>query len=311
MGEVLHAIRVFFEQLASVGWGALGLADLAHVLKTFCVSRAWWNTIGAAYPEPRPTWRSIYGAYVSGVGVNAIVPARGGDAVRLYLAHRAIPGAAYTTLASTLLVMTIFDSTMALLVFAYALTLGVLPGVGILANLPGFEFGWFLEHGAFALVLLFALAIVGVVGFFWLRLRIADFKQRVRQGLAVLDDRERYLRTVAAWQAGDWLLRFVAIWFFLGAFGIEQSVRNVLLVQVTQSLATLVPISPGGIGTEQAFIVFVFEGTVARSALLAFSVGMKLTLTAVNAVVGFTALFLILGHVRWRDVVGQKPAPEG
>jgi uncharacterized membrane protein YbhN (UPF0104 family) len=310
VGEVFHAIRVFFEQLTSVGWGALGLAVLAHLLKTFCVSRAWWNTIGAAYPATRPPWRSIYGAYVSGVGVNAIVPARGGDAVRLFLAHRAIPGAAYTTLASTLLVMTIFDSTMALLVFAYALTLGVLPGPRTLADLPGFEFGWFLAHGGFSLALLLALTIVAVVGFFWLRLHVDDFKKRVREGLAVLSDRKRYLRTVAAWQAGDWLLRFVAIWFFLGAFGIDQTVRNVLLVQVTQSLATLVPVSPGGIGTEQAFIVYVFKGTVGRSALLAFSVGMKLTLTTVNAVVGFTALFLILGHVRWRDVVGQRPAPE-
>ena len=93
-------------------------------------------------------------------------------------------------------------------------------------------------------MLLLALAIVGIVGFFWLRLRIDDFKQRVRAGFAVLSDRRRYLRTVAAWQAGDWLLRLVAIWFFLGAFGIEQSLQNVLLVQVTQSLATLVPISP-------------------------------------------------------------------
>jgi len=311
VGEVLHAIRVFFEQLASVGWGALGLAVLAHVLKTFCVSRAWWNTICAAYPEQPPRWHSIYGAYVAGVGVNAVVPARGGDAIRLFLAHRAVPGAAYTTLVSTLLVMSIFDSTMALLVFAYALTLGVLPGVSVLANLPGFEFGWFLARGAFSLVLLLVLAIVGIVGFFWLRVRIDDFKQRVRTGFAVLSDRRRYLRTVAAWQAGDWLLRLVAIWFFLGAFGIEQSLQNVLLVQVTQSLATLVPVSPGGIGTEQAFIVYVFRGTVASSALLAFSVGMKLTLTTVNAIIGFTALFLILGHVRWRDVAGQKTAAEG
>ena len=50
---------------------------------------------------------------------------------------------------------------------------------------------------------------------------------------------------------------------------------------------------------------------MASSALLAFSVGMKLTLTTVNAIIGFTALFLILGHVRWRDVAGQKTAPEG
>jgi uncharacterized membrane protein YbhN (UPF0104 family) len=310
VGEVFHAIGVFFEQLASVEWGALGLAVVAHLLKTFCVSRAWWNTICAAYPQTPPRWRSIYGAYVSGVGVNAVVPARGGDAVRLFLAHRAIPGAAYTTLVSTLLVMTIFDSTMAILIFTYALTLGVLPGLSVLGNLPGFEFGWFLEHGAFSLVLLLTLTIVGVVGFFWLRLQIDDLKQRVRAGFAVLSDRRRYLRTVAAWQAGDWLLRLIAIWFFLGAFGIEQSIQNVLLVQVTQSLATLVPISPGGIGTEQAFIVYVFRGTVASSALLAFSVGMKLTLTTVNAIVGFTALFLMLGHVRWRDVGEQKTAPE-
>ena len=312
MGDVFHAIGVFFDTLASVGWQSLGLAVLAHLVKTCCTSRAWWNVLGAAYPENRPRWRTIHGSYVAGVGVNAIVPARGGDAVRLYLAHRAIPGAAYTTLASSLLVMTIFDSAAALLIFAYALTLGVLPGVATLGDLPGFEFGWFFSHGAFSLVLALALAILAFFGLFWIRCRIRDFKERVKQGLAVLSDRERYVRSVAAWQAGDWLLRFVAIWFFLAAFGIDQSIRNVLLVQVTQSLATLVPVSPGGIGTEQAFIVYVFRDTVvSRSRLLSYSVGMKVTLTVVNAVVGFTALFLMLGHVRWREVVGRgKPASE-
>ena len=312
MRDVFHAIGVFFDTLASVGWQSLGRAILAHHVQTSCTSRARWNVLGAAYPENRPRWRTIHGSYVAGVGVNAIVPARGGDAVRLYLAHRAIPGAAYTTLASSLLVMTIFDSAAALLIFAYALTLGVLPGVATLGNLPGFEFGWFFSHGAFSLVLALALAILAFFGFFWIRFRIRDFKARVKQGLAVLSDRARYMRSVAAWQAGDWLLRFVAIWFFLAAFGIDQSIRNVLLVQVTQSLATLVPVSPGGIGTEQAFIVYVFRDTVvSRSRLLSYSVGMKVTLTVVNAVVGFTALFLMLGHVRWREVVGRsKPASE-
>ena len=70
----------------------------------------------------------------------------------------------------------------------------------------------------------------------------------------------------------------------LDAFGIDQSLRNVLLVQASQSLATLVPVSPGGVGTEQAFLVYTLRGQAPRSALLAFSVGMKLTLTAVNVV---------------------------
>jgi len=311
VGEVIHAIRVFFEQLAAVHFGALGLAILAHVVKTTCTSRAWRNAIGAAYPEQPVPWRSIYAAYLSGVGVNAIVPARAGDAVRLYLAHRAVPGATYTTLASTLLVLSVFDSAMALLIFAYALTLGVLPGAGALGGLPGFDFGFFAANAEFSFVLVVVLTIFGVIGFFWLRLHVAEFKQRLRQGLAVMSDRTRYLREVALWQAGDWTLRFVAIWFFLDAFGIEQTIRNVLLVQVTQSLATFVPISPGGIGTEQAFIVFVFKGTgVARATLLAFSVGMKLTLIVTNIILGFTALFLTLGHTDWRSLTGKRTASE-
>jgi uncharacterized membrane protein YbhN (UPF0104 family) len=312
VGEVFHAIRVFFEQLAAVEFTALGLAILTHVVKTMCTSRAWRNAIAASYPDVEVPWRSIYAAYLSGVGVNAVIPARAGDAVRLYLTHRAVPGSTYTTLASTLLVLSFFDSAMAVLIFAYALTLGVLPGVGSLGSLPGFDFGFFAANPEFSLVLVAALLIFGAIGFLWLRLHLAEFKQRVRQGLAVMADRTRYLREVALWQAGDWTLRFVAIWFFLDAFGVEQSIRNVLLVQVTQSLATLVPISPGGIGTEQAFIVYVFNGTgIGRAALLAFSVGMKLTLIVTNVILGFTALFLTLGHLDWRSIAGRgKPQPE-
>ena len=312
MGEVFHAIRVFFEQLAAVEFVPLLLAICAHVVKTACTSRAWRNTIAAAYPEEPVPWRSIYGAYVSGVGVNALVPARGGDLLRLYLAHRAVHGAAYTTLASTLAVLAIFDSVAAGLLFLYALTLGVLPGLGLLPHLPGFDFGWVGRSPELSIVLALVLVIVAIFGGMWLRFRVHDLKERLLQGVVVLRDRRAYLRRVALWQAGDWTLRFVAIWFFLDAFGIEQSLRNVLLVQVTTSLASLEPVSPGGIGTEQAFIVFVFRDAVPRSALLAFSVGMRLTLTAVNVLVGFAALFLMLGHVRWRDVVGrERPAPEG
>ena len=311
MGEVLHAIGVFFEQLADVKFTALALAIVAHLLKTMCTSRAWRNTIAASYPEEPVRWVSIYASYLAGVGVNAIIPARGGDAVRLFLAHRAVPGSTYVTLASTLLVLSFFDMGMALLIFVYALTLGVLPAVGSLGKLPGFDFGFFAANPEFSFVLFVALVIFGVIGFFWVRLHIAEFKERVRQGFAVLRDKSRYLREVALWQAGDWLLRFVAIWFFLDAFGIEQSVRNVLLVQVTQSLATLVPISPGGIGTEQAFIVYVFNGTgIGRATLLAFSVGMKLTLIVTNVIIGFTALFLTLGHVDWRSLTGKSPAAD-
>jgi uncharacterized membrane protein YbhN (UPF0104 family) len=309
VGQVFDAIGAFFDGLTSVEFTALGLAMLTHVVKTMCTSRAWRNAIDASYREQEVRWPPIYAAYLSGVGVNALVPARAGDAVRLYLAHRAVPGATYITLGSTLIVLSFFDMAMALVIFAYALTLGVLPGIGTLGALRGFDFGFFVDNPEFSLVLLLVAVILGLVGLQWVRLHLAEFKVRVRQGFAVLQDRTEYLRRVVLWQAADWGLRFLAIWFFLDAFGVPQTLRNVLLVQVTQSLATLVPVSPGGIGTEQAFIVYVFSGTgIGSAALLAFSVGMKLTLITVNVALGFAALFLTLGHADWRSIAGKGKA---
>jgi uncharacterized membrane protein YbhN (UPF0104 family) len=302
---VLHAIRVFYDHLADVDLRPLAIALGLQVVKTMCTSRAWRNTIAAAYPDVKVRWRSIYAAYLSGVGVNAVIPARGGDVVRVYLAHRAVPMATYTTLASTYLVMSIFDSTMSLAVFGYALTLGVLPSIHSLPHLPSFDFSWLFAHRTVT-SLVIVLLIVGVTALaVWIHWRIGDFRERVGRAFRVLRPKTRYLRRVAFWQACDWALRFGVIWFFLGAFHVPQTARNVLLVQVTQSLATLAPVTPGGIGTEQAFIVYVFGGTVAKTALLAFSVGMRVSLTVVNATLGFLAIFVTLRTFRFRGVPGS------
>ena len=309
---MLHAIRVFYDHLADVNLRPLAVGLGLHVLKTVCTSRAWRNTIAAAYPDQKVRWRSIYAAYLSGVGVNAVLPARGGDVVRLYLTHRAVPTASYTTLTSTYLVMSIFDTTMSLAIFGYALTLGVLPSIHSLPHLPSFDFSWLFGHRTVS-SLVIVLLIVGLTALaVWIHWRIADFRERVGQAFRVLRPRTRYLRRVAFWQACDWALRFAVIWFFLGAFHVPQTARNVLLVQVTQSLATLAPVTPGGIGTEQAFIVYVFGGTVAKTALLAFSVGMRISLTVVNATLGFIAIFLTLRTLRFRrhvDAVDPRARP--
>lgn len=308
MHAVLHAIRVFYEHLADVDLRPLVLGLALHVVKTMCTSRAWRNVIAAAFPQQRIRWRSIYAAYLSGVGVNAVVPARGGDVLRLYLAHRAVPTATYTTLTSTYLVMSLFDSTMALAIFGYALTLGVLPSIHSLPHLPSFDFSWLLRHHTVTNVLVAVLLVALLALAVRIHWKIGDFQARVGQAFRVLRPRSRYLRTVASWQACDWALRFATIWCFLGAFHVPQTARNVLLVQVTQSLATLAPVTPGGIGTEQAFLVYVFRGGVAKTQLLAFSVGMRVTLTVLNATLGFVAIFLTLRTFRFRRHVETADA---
>src|SRR3954471_7450278 len=142
MSGVLHDIRVFFHHLADVGWPYLGAALLCQFVKLGCVSRAWRNIIAAAYPESVVRWRSVWGAILARVGVNAIVPARGGDAVGLFIVKRRVEGSTYPTLASSLVALTVFDSVVALSFIVYALAAGELPGSSVLGRLDAFDYHW-------------------------------------------------------------------------------------------------------------------------------------------------------------------------
>jgi uncharacterized membrane protein YbhN (UPF0104 family) len=313
--SVLHAIGVFFDHLAAVEWKWLALGILCHLCKLVAVSRAWRNILRAAYPDRRIRWRQIFGAYVAGTGVNALIPARGGDVVRLFLAKRRIEGSTYTTLVSTSLLQTLFDMVVAGCFVLWALTQHVLPGVDVLKSprLPSLDYGWAFRHPTAGLILFGLLLLFGTALVAWIAEHVDRFKAKVAQGFAAFRDRSYYLRRVVVWQLADWTLRLVAVFFFLRAFGIPATLHNALLVQVSQSLATILPVSPGGIGTEQALLVYIFRHVTSKSTALSFSVGMRVTLLIVNALVGFGAILLMTGTLRVRraaeaDRAGSEPA---
>lgn len=310
MDAFLEAVGRFLDELAAVDRRFLGLAVLCHLLRTFAVTRAWQNVVSAAYRETRVRTRDVYAAYAAGIGVNALLPARAGDLVKLYLAHRRIRGTTYTTLASTLVVLAIFDFVVASALFLWALQAGVLPSLDVLPSLPDFDFSWLFAHPRVTAVLLGLAAVVAVVGGIWTARRVRAFRKRVAQGFAVVGERRTYLRGVAFWQAADWAFRIVALYWFLRAFGIPADAHNTLLAQVTHSLATVFPFSPSGIGTEQALVLYVLADEASRSALLAFSVGTKLVIVAVNVALGAAAIVLTLRTFRWRTVVRQARAAD-
>ena len=309
--RILDGIDAFLDQLESVEPLPLLLAVLAQLAKLACTSMAWRNVLAAAYPDRDVPRRKVLAAYFAGVGVNAIVPLRAGDAVRIVLAHRAVKDSTYTTVVSSTLVLSIFDiaAASALLVWA-ALTVEALPSPAELPELPSFDFSWLLDHPLAADLLIAAVALAAVVLGIWIHGHVVDFWGRVQQAFTVVRQPIRYLRTVAFWQACDWGLRLVAVWFMLDAFDIPQTFENVLLVQVSASIATLLPLTPAGIGTEQAFLIYVFDGTVASSKLLAFSVGMRVTLLATNVVAGFAAVALTLRTFRYRKALQLSASPE-
>src|ERR671925_170884 len=104
MSKFFHAVEVFFDHLAAVHWGALVVALVFHVAKATVRTFAWRNILRAAFPGARVRRRTVITAYLAGVGVNSIAPARGGDAVKLYIARHGIEGSNYATLTSALAV---------------------------------------------------------------------------------------------------------------------------------------------------------------------------------------------------------------
>jgi len=310
VGEFFHALRVFFEELASVGWGALALALALHLCRIVVRTVAWRNILRASYPGERVPWRPVLGAYVAGVGVNSIVPGRGGDLVKLYLVHRRMPETTYTTLGSTLVTETLLDLVLATLIFIWALTQGVLPSLHVLPRLPSFDWGWLLAHTK-AGATVFVLVTLGLIALGWWASRhVENFKQRVGRGFAILRDRRRYGREVASWQLASWVFRIGSLYFFLRAFHVHASIHNALLAQVVDSLSTLLPFSPGGVGTKQGFLVYVLNGEAPTSRLLAFSVGQYVAVTIFNVAIGAIALYAMLKTLRLGKIIGRAKAAE-
>jgi uncharacterized membrane protein YbhN (UPF0104 family) len=273
-------------------------------------SRSRWRSTSPGCSPARWRWLPVAKAYIGGVGINSIVPGRAGDVVKLYLVHREQPATTYTTLASTLVTETLLDMVLATAIFLWALTQGVLPSLHVLPSIPAFDWGWLLRDSRTTAVVVVALTVGGIWFWHWASRHVANFKQRVGQGFAILRDRSRYVREVVSWQLLSWVLRIASLYWFLRAFHVHASIHNALLAQVVDSLSTLLPFSPGGAGTKQGLLVFVLHGQASSATLLAFSVGQYVAVTAFNVAIGAIAIFTSLGTLRLRKILGQAKTSE-
>lgn len=308
MHAFFHAVNVFLDHLEAVRWRWLGAALACHLTKGLVRAVAWRAIVAAACPGSLVRFRSVLGAQLAGVGVNAVVPVRGGDLLKLYLVRRSIAGSTYPTLAATLLVETLVDFVIGSMLLGWAIATGILPGLDLIPKLPSVDWGWPLRHPDWAYGIGGALAVPLAVGGVWLVRRIRDFWRRVRQGFSILRTPGRYVRRVVSLQLLSWALRLSSIYCFLRAFGVRASLHNAFVVQVVQSLSTVVPLTPGGAGTEQGLLVYVFGGKLSSTSILSFSVGMHIALVVVNVVLGLAAILLMLRTLRWRRVVDADHA---
>jgi glycosyltransferase 2 family protein len=306
----LDAFDRFVSAIGSVGWTALGLALGFHLLNLVLRTRAWRNIVAAAYPGTRVRWRWTFGAYCAGVGVNGVVPARGGDVVKLFLLHTRVRGATYPTLASTLVAETLFDLVMGVSLLAWAWTLGVVPALPSLPDLPAFEWSWLAQNPTVTITVLAVVAAALALGLVWLDRRVRALWARLRQGLAILVTPKRYLESVVTLQALGWCCRVASAYYFLEAFHVPATFRNALLVIVVQAAATSLPLTPGGLGPKQALLVVLLAGEAARGTLLAFSVGMELAILAFNLALGLGCMAVMLKGFHFRQAIAEARAAQ-
>jgi uncharacterized membrane protein YbhN (UPF0104 family) len=303
IGSFFDAIGSFFDSLSRVGWVPLAVGAVAFVVYLSLRSRAFFNALRAAYPTEPIAFRRVWGAYIAAYGFNNVIPARGGDVIKLFLVKQSIPHSTYPAVGAAICVEAIFDAVMAVFILAFAFSQGVFPKPPDFAKLNAFDLSFFAGHPRFTLFALTFLAVAALVAFAVLSQRVKAFWARVRQGLTILQDRRRYLREVFAIQFAGWCFRFLAFWMLLEAFNVGGSVRNVLLVLGVNAVAAVVPFTPGGAGVQQALLVKVFAGAATGATVAAYSVGQQIVIALTTLAVGFVALVVIFRIRSFKEAI--------
>jgi uncharacterized membrane protein YbhN (UPF0104 family) len=302
------AVDAFFSNLASVRPIPLLFALALFTCYLTFRARASFNILRAAYPAELISFKRIWGAYFAGYGFNAVVPARGGDVVRLFLTRNSVPNASYPAVAASFVVEAIFDVAMGSVILLFAFSQGVFPKPPDFAKLNAFDLSYLAQHPEFTLFLLTLLGVAGIGGFALLSVRAKAFWERVRQGFTILYDRERYIREVFLVQLGGWCFRFAAFWMLLDAFNVGGSVKNVLLVLGVNAVSAAVPFTPQGAGVQQALLTKVFEGTAPGATVASYSVGQQIAIGALTFGIGFASLVWIFRYRSFKEVIARGQA---
>jgi uncharacterized membrane protein YbhN (UPF0104 family) len=299
-----HAVSTFTSAISDIRWGYLVAALLLTLALQLARGHAWANVLRAAYPGERVPEARVVGSLLVGAGLNGILPARGGDAVKIVLAKHSIERSAYPAVLSSFAALAPFDIAIGVAVLLFAFSRGLLPQPPSLPNLPAFDVSFWASHPKTLITVLAALVLLGAVAALLLSRRVESFWAELKQGLAIFRTPRLYLQRVAAWQLGAWFLRFASFWMFLEAFHIGGSIENVLLVMSVLAISGTLPFTPGGAGAQQALLVATLGGA-SRTAVLSYSVGQQIAITAWSLLIAFGVLLLVFRVTNWRRLLEE------
>jgi uncharacterized membrane protein YbhN (UPF0104 family) len=262
--------------------------------------------------------RRIWGAYVTGVGMNNVLPAGAGNLFQYVFTRDAIPSATYPVVFVALTAAAVFDGVLSVVVLVLCFTTThAFPHLAQIAGLSSLDVGLYLGH-ELVIATIAAIAVgTAVLARTVFRDRADAAWRAVRRGTRILRG-DRYVVRMVGWQAASWAARAGAYWYMLLAFRLGATPGRVLDVLGTYVLASVVPFTPSGVGVQQALIVAVFAGVGLDQRVAAFSVGQQLAFAIATIAVAGVALSKMFGirgfrravrEARQRRVSSPEPAP--
>jgi hypothetical protein len=308
----VHAIGLVVDRTAAVDPRAVVAGAALYLAAKSIRTRAWFTILRAAFPATRLRACDVTRAGLAGSGLNAIVPARGGDAVKLAMIHRRIEGSRYPTLAATLVPETLFETAFGLGLVAWALAKGFLPVPTASGQLPALDVSWLLGHPAPAAL---GAAGAGACGW-WLARRL---RAPLRHGMAILRCPMRFITGVASWQALARLINLGSLAAFMLAFGLPVTPATVPLVMAAQGAGRILPLAPARAVVRLAMLSYGFvEVTGHRvdiAAITAFTFGVGALLTMAGLAVSVAIVAVECGTWSpWRALATARAwgqAPQG
>jgi Lysylphosphatidylglycerol synthase TM region len=266
-----HAATLIFDRTAAVDPWLLGLGTVLFLAAQTVRPRGWHTILRAAFPEATDLRaRDVIRAYLAGAGINAIVPARGGDVVKLALVRRRIPGARYSTLAATFIPETLFETAFGTALVAWGLAMGFIPIPTTSGELPALDVSLFLGHPIISVLVLVVLVVVG-------QRLVRALRNALRQGTAILSSPRRFVVGVASWQALARLIRLGSMAAFMAAFGLPVTPATVVLVMAAQGGGRILPLAPASAGLRLAMLSYGFVEVTGHpvdiAAITAFTFG--------------------------------------
>jgi len=279
--------------LATVSLVALALAIALHLAKVVAEARAWHRIVSHTHQCENVHFANTLGAFTGSLGLNALLPARVGEAYRIAVMRRHVRGSTVGSLSATIVLETVLELTFGVAVIVAVILAG--RSVGSVPSPVHAASSFFGRPLSIAVLAAVSVALLARLA--WDRVRLSALFRPLRQAFSVVAT-PRVLLGVLIWKLLAWTLRLATVYWFLVAFHLSSGLSIVLLVIAAQNLAGLIPLLPGSAGTQQAALAVALVGTAGAGATLGFGVGMQMSTTVADVTIGTAAVTYLWSRSR-------------